>query len=322
MVLFISRDFDIMCKKVIGRVSFLMLSYNHVGFIEASILSVVAQKDYLQDLELIIIDDGSTDGTVDLIKNLSKKLKNILKIKCYFQEHKGIESISNNFLNLVDLASLDYICFIASDDKYVDEAFKEQIIILENSNSIQAVYGNGINYYEHGERFSVMGSADREVLRRESVGNAIQYVTSFIPSIFIQSLIVKSSFLKSYKCFDSELIADDWVFNIRFFNELKQKSLSYSFVDKPVFIRNLHNGNTSKNILSQYSRIRQVAEKYCFRKENIKAQAFWYSCYIGAKNKDIKSLKFLSKLHFDRLSVIFPSVIELFKLFFIKLLKR
>lgn len=311
-----------MLRKNAGRVSFLMLSYNHVSFIEESILSVVAQKDYLQELELIIIDDGSTDGTIELIKNLSEKLKNVLEIKYYFQEHKGIESISNNFLNLVELASLDYICFIASDDKYVDEAFKEQIITLENSNSLQAVYGDGINYYEDGKRNSVIGSADREVLRSGSVENAIQYVTNSIPSIFIQSLIVRSSFLKGYKSFDPELIADDWVFNIRFFNELKRKGLNYAFVDKPVFIRHLHNGNTSRNILSQYLRIRQVAEKYCCRSESIKSQAFWFSFYIGVKNWDIKALKFLSKLHFDSLNIVFSTVIELFKLVFTRLLQR
>lgn len=305
-----------------GRVSFLMLSYNHASFIESSILSVVAQKEYLADFELIIIDDGSIDGTVELIKKLVINFKGILSIRPYFLEHQGISSISANFLKLIDLASLDYICFIASDDRYVNNAFKEQIEILEKSSSVQGVFADGTNVNLKGEKSSVMGDQDKRVLLSCSVERAVTYITSNIPSLFIQSAIVRSDFVKSYDAFDSELIADDWVFNIRFFNELKSKSLNYHFLDKSVFIRNLHDGNTSRNVVSQYKRIRQVAEKYCVGKQSIKAQAFWYSFYIGAKNKDLNSLKLLSKTHFDSLAVIFPSVNELIKLVLKKLLKR
>ena len=305
-----------------ASVSFLMLSYNHAEFIESSIVSICSQKNYISDIEIIIIDDGSTDGTVDIIKQVSSKLDDSISLRAYFFEHSGVGAISKNFQKLIELSTKKYICFIASDDTYVPDAFREQILTMENDKTIKGTFADGINVFPDGLRTRSMGHKDKTVLETGSIDSVLNYITNNTPSLFIQSCIVESSFIKSYQAFDLEMIADDWVFNIRFFSELKSKLFNYAFFDKPVFIRNIHGGNTSRNVLSQYNRIRQVAEKYCLKNEKIKAQAFWYSFYIGVKNKDIKSLKSLSKLHFDRLSVIIPSVNELFKLIFTKLLKR
>lgn len=299
-----------------------MLSYNHADFIESSIMSICSQKNYILDIEIIIIDDGSTDGTVDIIKQVSSRLDDSITLRTYFFEHSGVGAISKNFQKLIELSTKKYVCFIASDDTYVPDAFREQILTMEKDRTIKGVFADGINVFPDGLQTRSMGQKDRSVLETGSVDRVLNYITSNTPSLFIQSCIVDGSFIKSYQAFDLDMIADDWVFNIRFFSELKRNNLNYSFSDKPVFVRNLHGDNTSRNVLSQYARIRQVAEKYCARKEMIKSQAFWYSCYIGIRNKDYKSIRTLVGRHFDSLSVIFPSVLELLKLFFTKALKR
>ncbi len=298
-----------------------MLSYNHAEFIESSIMSICSQKNYISDIEIIIIDDGSTDGTVNIIKQVSSQIDDSISLRSYFFEHTGVDSISKNFQKLIDLSNKKYVCFIASDDTYVPNAFKDQILIMEKDSTIKGVFADGINVFSNGTQTRSMGQKDRTALKTGSVDHVLNYITRNTPSLFIQSCIVDSSFIKSYQAFDLDMIADDWVFNIRFFSELQKNKLTYHFSDKPVFVRNLHGDNTSRNVLSQYARIRQVAEKYCARKEMIKAQAFWYSCYIGARNKDFKSVKILFKRHFDSYSVYCPSIIEFFKLVYTKILK-
>ncbi len=298
-----------------------MLSYNHANFIESSIMSICSQNNYISDIEIIIIDDGSTDGTVDIIKQVSSKLDDSVILRTYFFEHSGVSAISKNFQKLIELSTHKYICFIASDDTYVADAFKEQILIMEKDSTVKGVFADGINVYPDGLQNRSMGQKDRTVLKTGSVDKVLSYITSNTPSLFIQSCIVDGSFIKSYQAFDLDMIADDWIFNIRFFSELKRNNFNFYFSDKPVFVRNLHADNTSRNVLSQYARIRQVAEKYCARKEMIKSQAFWYSFYIGIRNKDYKSIRILLVRHFDSLSVVFPSVFEFLKLVFTKILK-
>lgn len=299
-----------------------MLSYNHAEFIESSIMSICTQKNYISDIEIIIIDDGSTDGTVDIIKQVSSKLDDSIKLRTYFFEHSGVGAISKNFQKLIELSTKKYVCFIASDDTYVPDAFREQILIMEKDRTIKGVFADGMNVFSDGLQTRSMGQNDRSVLETGSVDSVISYITSNIPCLFIQSCIVDGSFIKSYQAFDLDMIADDWVFNIRFFSELKRNNFNYYFSDKPVFVRNLHGDNTSRNVLSQYARIRQVAEKYCARKGVIKSQAFWYSFYIGTRNKDYKSIRILLGRHFDSFSIVFPSIFELLKLVYTKILKR
>jgi glycosyltransferase involved in cell wall biosynthesis len=299
-----------------------MLSYNHADFIESSIMSICCQKEYISDIEIIIIDDGSTDGTIELIKKIASQIGDSISLRPYFLEHTGISAISNNLQKLIDLATKRYVCFISSDDTYVPNAFKEQIEIMQKEKEIKGVFADGINVFQDGTQASSMGPKDKKILSTDSVDKVLSYITNNTPSLFIQSCIVDSLFIKSYQAFDLEMIADDWVFNIRFFSELKKSNSSFHFMDKPVFMRNLHGDNTSRNILSQYARIRQVSERYCSSKEMIKAQAFWYSFYIGARNKDFKSIRTLLGRHFDSASVFVPSIIELLKLIFAKILKR
>lgn len=299
-----------------------MLSYNHADFIESSIMSICSQKDYISDIEIIIIDDGSTDGTIEVIKKISSNVGDSISLRPYFLEHAGISAISNNLQKLIELATKEYLCFIASDDTYVPNAFKEQIALMQKEKRIKGVFADGLNVYPDGTQGSSMGRKDKKVLSTNSVDKVLCYITNNTPSLFIQSCIVDSVFIKSYQAFDLEMIADDWVFNIRFFSELKKNNFIFNFMDKPVFMRNLHGDNTSRNVLTQYARIRQVAEKYCSRKEMIKAQAFWYSFYIGAKNRDFKSIKILLGKHFDSPSVFFPSIVELLKIFYTKIVKR
>ncbi len=299
-----------------------MLSYNHAEFIESSIMSICSQMNYIPDIEIILIDDGSTDNTFDIIQNLSSKIDKSISLRTYFYDHSGISSISKNFQKLIDLSTKKYVCFIASDDTYVPDAFKDQILIMEKDSTIKGVFSDGLNVYPHGLKHRSMGKRDRDVLSNGSVDYVLSYITNNTPSLFIQSCIVDGDFIRSYQAFDLEMIADDWVFNIKFFSELKRNNYNFRFCDKLVFVRNIHGENTSRNVLSQYSRIRQVAEKYCERKEMIKSQAFWYSFYIGIRNKDSKVLKTLLTRHFDTWLVLLPTVIEFFKLFFTKIFKR
>ena len=90
------------------RVSIIMPVYNSIETLDYAVESLVNQT--LHDLEIILVNDGSTDGSGDLCEELSKKHNNI---RVYHQENQGC-----NYALAVGIehASSEYISYIDSDD--------------------------------------------------------------------------------------------------------------------------------------------------------------------------------------------------------------
>lgn len=96
------------------RISIITPTLNQAGFIEQTISSVLGQG--YPDLEYIIIDGGSTDGTVDLIRKHERHL-------AYWISERDAGQ-SNAINKGLKRATGDIIAYINSDDYYLDDAFK------------------------------------------------------------------------------------------------------------------------------------------------------------------------------------------------------
>lgn len=89
--------------------SVVMPTYNRAKWLEGAIQSVLNQT--FEDFELIIVDDGSTDNTRDLVSGFADS-----RILYYYQENKERSAARNAGIKL---ASGDYVCFLDSDDVYL-----------------------------------------------------------------------------------------------------------------------------------------------------------------------------------------------------------
>ena len=93
------------------KISVYMASYNYADFIEEAINSVIHQT--LDDWELIVINDGSTDDTEEVLKQYESNQK----IRIIHQQNQGL-NITNNIA--LRLARGEYIMRLDADD-YLDE---------------------------------------------------------------------------------------------------------------------------------------------------------------------------------------------------------
>ncbi len=89
-------------------VSVIIPAYNHQRFIGAAVDSVLQQT--LSDLELIVIDDGSTDNTAEIVKGYSDS-----RLTYFHQENKDAYNTINRGLSL---AKGQYVAILNSDDVY------------------------------------------------------------------------------------------------------------------------------------------------------------------------------------------------------------
>lgn len=114
-------------------VSVILTSYNKENYIVKSIESVLHQT--YKDLELIIVDDGSTDKSQAIIKEY---LKVDERVKAdFFDENQGIPSAHNRG---IDLASGKYIAMIDCDDFWNVDKLEKQIAILETNEEYGACF--------------------------------------------------------------------------------------------------------------------------------------------------------------------------------------
>lgn len=103
-------------------VSVIMPAYNHEKFVGDAIESVLHQS--FEDFEFIIINDGSTDRTAEIINEYKDK-----RIKYYYQDNSDAPSTLNRGLLL---AKGEYISILNSDDIYHSERL---FILLETAKS-------------------------------------------------------------------------------------------------------------------------------------------------------------------------------------------
>jgi len=124
-------------NNIIGRVSVLIPLYNRASYILETINSVLEQ-DY-PDIELIVIDDGSTDGGDLLVEQFAERGE--LKLL----RHPGrINKGQAAALNLgLTVATGEFIAVLDSDDLYVLGKISKQVTFFKQNPNVGLVYGNG-----------------------------------------------------------------------------------------------------------------------------------------------------------------------------------
>ena len=105
-------------------VTVLIPSYNHQKYIKDAILSVINQT--YKNIELIVIDDGSSDDSPQIIRSLGKKYN----FKYIIRENRGICATLNEALNM---AKGVYFCGLGSDDMFFPEKIEKQVNFMLNN---------------------------------------------------------------------------------------------------------------------------------------------------------------------------------------------
>lgn len=122
-------------------VSIIMASYNYANFITESIDSIIRQT--YKDWELIIVDDGSSDNSLEVINQYVQKHTNIKLFTHNNNKNKGLkETIKLGLEN----CSGKYIAFLESDDYWQDNYLSNKIDVFTQNPEVKLVFNN-VNYF-------------------------------------------------------------------------------------------------------------------------------------------------------------------------------
>lgn len=179
-------------------ISIITVSYNAVASIEETIQSVINQTYY--NIEYIIIDGGSTDGTVDIIEKYSDKIAYWVS-----EPDKGIYDAMNKG---IVKASGEWINFMNSGDLFADSHVLDKIFALQKNDGASIIYGNSILKYDWGKYLSVVGDLEElykgmifihqsTFIRRKDIINEkynLKYKLCADYNYFLNSLLIKRIF--------------------------------------------------------------------------------------------------------------------------------
>lgn len=122
--------------------SIIIPAYNVEQFIETAIVSALQQPEVS---EVVVVDDGSTDNTMRIVKTMQVVNS---KIKIYNHEN-SINKGRSATRNLgIQKATGDYIAFLDADDYYLEHRFKNDVKIFQGNKNCDGVYNAvGFHFY-------------------------------------------------------------------------------------------------------------------------------------------------------------------------------
>lgn len=115
------------------KISIITANYNYAKYLEDAINSVLSQS--YQDWELIIVDDGSSDNSIEIIKSYCEKDE---RIKLFGNvTNKGLKE---SLLVGLEQATGDWIAFLESDDIFEPDNLEKKVEIIKKNPNIKLVF--------------------------------------------------------------------------------------------------------------------------------------------------------------------------------------
>jgi alpha-1,3-rhamnosyltransferase len=238
-------------------VSVIIPAYNHESYVAQTIDSVIQQT--YQNIELIVIDDGSTDRTAHVIKSYSDKCKtrfsNHLNI---FNKNQGVIASLNQGISL---ANGKYSASIASDDLYLACCISQLVNFLESNSEYGLAVGDNLIVDDKGQR------CFWDKKQRTTCDQNRAFATTFCDYIIKKdsSLNLCSDDFGSYsKLLTYNHIPGGFVIRKKVLDEIGgysnespledlglmlqlSKKTKFKFIDKPLLQYRWHEGNTIKH---------------------------------------------------------------------------
>ncbi|MEO6228739.1 MAG: glycosyltransferase family 2 protein [Ferruginibacter sp.] len=229
-------------------ISVILPVHNQQNYIEETIQSVLVQS--FTDFEFIILDDGSTDKSAEIIKSYAKKDD---RIKAYFEKNVGKSNATNN---IIEKTTTELFAFLDADDVMMPDRLEKQLQFHRENPNANASSGHCNYINENGNLFGLQRyDGLRTIEDNEVARNSREFVTCSFTALMVtrEAYVNAGGLSKRFEpCEDFEFI-----------NRLVNKG--YNVLINPIVLMKYRIHPTSvtvKKPILIYDTISYV--KYCF----------------------------------------------------------
>lgn len=225
-------------------VSVVMPLYNAAPYVADAVRSILAQT--FTDFELVVVDDGSTDGSATVVETLGDPRVHLVR-----QPNSGRPAVPRN--RALARARGKYVAFLDADDLWLSHTLERQVDALERRPDVALVYG-------WAEAFGSSGTlgyrGPKRSLRETRVFQRLLLEQSFIP---ISTVMVRRDVLDAVGGFDEapELRGvEDYDLVVRIAH-----GHQCLFLGEVLMRYRVHEGNLSRDALTMVAGVRRVIER-------------------------------------------------------------
>ena len=286
-------------------VSVVIPCYNHESFVQDSIQSVIDQT--YQNIELIIIDDGSKDGSVEKIKEMIPACQErFVRFEFRHRPNKGLSATLNEAL---EWCEGKYFSALASDDIVLKNKIDRQTKYMEENPKTTAVFGSA-NYIDENNNIKNLDQLKQQEYSFDKIFlNDCQF--------YAPTQLMRKSTLDEVGGYDPDILVEDWYMWLRMAEKGNVYCLSETFANYRI-----HSNNTTKNSKFIYENNMKTLGFYKDHSLYDKAYSklrWTYIVWTGQQNKAL-SFKLLLEYIMENPSVIFNRGFLVYcKYFFVKM---
>ncbi len=230
-----------MTKKNLPLVSVVVPCYNHEKYVKETIESIINQT--YKNIELIVIDDGSKDGSVQVIQEMADKYG----FTFIHRPNKGLSATLNEGIKL---SKGKYFSAIASDDILMLEKIEKQVEFMESNPEYGMCYGKIVYFEDSIKNTSEYSNSNKQGWVFDDLLN----YGCFIPA---PSTFMRKEVFETVGEYDENLWIEDWDMWLR----ISQK-YQVGYIDEYLAYYRKHDTNISSQSLKMYKAEKQILEKY------------------------------------------------------------
>ena len=259
-------------------VTVVVVSYNHEKYIEECILSIIAQ-DY-SNIELVVVDDCSTDATFKIAKELAKKYEfSAYRNPC----NLGLVKTLNNTLK--NHVSGDYFTFLASDDVMTEKSIYLRVKMLLEDTHASAVFGDSVLIDTDSRVIRKPYNYFMKMIRRFNARNlSLNKILTYnlVPA---GSLMIKVSDMFDIGLYDCGVFIEDFTIIVK----LLMHGKKFKYCQKDLYKYRYHYSSDKMTVLASGNNRILVELKdllYLLQKKKLLDQKprdallYWHECYF------------------------------------------
>lgn len=213
-------------------VSIVIPCYNHDKFVQQCIQSIIDQT--YQNIELIIIDDGSKDNSVGKIQELVPLCeKRFIRFEFRYRPNKGLSATLNEAL---DWCQGEFYCAIASDDMMLSHKISKQLDLMQTDKDYVASFGSYQIVDGYGKKGHIFEQKDMEFNF-----DLLMYTDLYLPA---PTQMIRTEALKQVGGYKDGIVIEDWYMWLKLL-ELPNSKIVYRN-DLYAYYR-VHGNNTFSN---------------------------------------------------------------------------
>lgn len=248
-------------KKVVMymmRVSIIVPVYNACKYIGQCINSVLQQS--YQDWELLLMDDGSTDGSGRICDEYKRKDNRIIVVH---KENSGVSDTRNQGL---DLATGKYVIFLDSDDYWCNKCFLEEFVLCAEMNSLDVVRGEYVEVDSIGEIIRDSPFYEkRKIYTGEIIDNITFQRRIVLGEYFSVLCLYKKDYIAALRFNTQRVFLEDAEFYISLF----QKEGRFLYFANKFYSYRKHSEGVSVKYIPQKMKDAFDFSRYCFQQSEL-----------------------------------------------------